>query len=78
MEIAEEETGTQMIKKMGQGDMGLGMLGRRQVTPRWANNPVWLNNGRRQESGQGRVRAPHPEGNHAEVGEGRIGLRRME
>ena len=31
---AEEETGTQRSQKMGQGAMGLGMLGRRQVTPR--------------------------------------------
>ena len=45
---------------MGQGAMGLGMLGQRQVTTRWANEPVWLHVGSRQESGQGRVRAPPP------------------
>ena len=24
------------------GDMGLGMLGRRQVKPRWVNDPLWI------------------------------------
>ena len=28
-----------------QGAMGLGILGRRQVTPRWENNPVWEHDG---------------------------------
>ena len=42
-------------QKMDQGAMGLGMLGRRQVTPRSANNLVWLHDGFRKESGQGRV-----------------------
>ena len=45
MERAEEETGTQRIKKMGHGAMGLGILVRRQVTPRWENDPVWLHDG---------------------------------
>ena len=45
---------------MGQGAMGLGMMGRRQVTPRWENDPVWLHKGRIQESGQGQVQAPPP------------------
>ena len=64
---------------MGQGAMGLGMLGQRQVTTRWANEPVWLHVGSRQESGQGRVRAPPPPyGNHVEGGEGQIGLRIVE
>ena len=40
-----EETGTQRSQKMGQGAMGLEMLGRRQVTPRWENDPVWLHDG---------------------------------
>ena len=56
---------------MGQGDMGLEMLGRRQVTPRWEKYPVWLHNKSRKDSGQGRVRAPPPDGNQAEGGEGR-------
>ena len=62
---------------MGQVSMGIVMLGQRQVTPRWANDPVWMHEGSRQESDQGRVRAPPPEGNRAEGGEGRSGLRRM-
>ena len=42
----------------GEGARGLGVLGQRQVTPRWANDTVWLHNGSRRESVQGRVRAP--------------------
>ena len=38
----EEETETQRIHKMGQGDMGIGIMGQRQVTPRWVNDPMWL------------------------------------
>ena len=53
-----EETGAQRSQNMGQGAMGLGILGRRHVTPGWANNSVWLHGGSRQESGQGRVQAP--------------------
>ena len=60
---------------MGQGEMGIRMMGRRQVTPRWANDPVWLHRRSRRESGQGRVREPPPDGNQAEGGEGRSGLR---
>ena len=56
----EEETWTQRSQNMRQGAIGLGMLVRRQVTPRWANDPMWLHNGSRRESGQGRVRAPPP------------------
>ena len=56
--LGAEETGTQRSMKMGQEVMGHGMLGRRQVTSRWANDPVWLNDRSRQESGQGRVQAP--------------------
>ena len=48
-----EDTGTQRSHNMGQVEMGLGMLVRIQVTPRWTNDPVWLNNGSRQDSGQG-------------------------
>ena len=52
--------------------MGIGMLGRRQVTPRWADDPVWMQDGSRQEIGQGRVRVPPPpDGNQVEGGEGR-------
>ena len=58
---AEEETVPQRSHKMGQGAIGLGMLGRRQVTPRWANDPVWKNSGSRQESGQGRLQEPPPQ-----------------
>ena len=43
---------------MGQGEMGLSMLGRRQVTCSWSNDPVWLNDGIRQGSGPGRVQTP--------------------
>ena len=58
---------------MGQGAMCLGMLGRIQVTPRWANGPVWLHNGSRREIGEGRVRSPPPpDRNQAEGREGRI------
>ena len=72
MDIAEEETGTQRIQKMGQGAMGLGMMRRGKVTPRWENDTVWLHGGSRRESGQGRVRAPPPPqgGYQAEGGEG--------
>ena len=63
---------------MGQGAMGLGMLGLRQVMPRYANDPVWLHDRIRQESGQGRVRASPPERNQAGGGEGRIGLRTVD
>ena len=43
---------------MVQGAMGIGMLVRRQVMPRWENYPVRLYDGSRQESGQERLRAP--------------------
>ena len=33
------------------GAMGLRMLGRRQVKPRWANDPVWLHRRSIRESG---------------------------
>ena len=69
MARAEEETGTQRCQKMGQGEMGLSMLGRKQVTPRWANDPMLLQDGSRWESDQGRVRAPPPEGNQVEGGD---------
>ena len=38
MARSEEETGTQRSENMGQEAMGLGMLGRIQVTPRWIIN----------------------------------------
>ena len=53
-----EETGKQRSQKMGQGEMGLGMLGRIQVIPKWENDPVCIHNGSIQESGQWQVRAP--------------------
>ena len=74
---AEEETGTQRILMMGQVLMALGMLGWRQVTPRWENYPVWLHGGRRRKSGQGRVQSSPPEGNQAEGGEGWSAVIRM-
>ena len=68
---------TQRSKKMGQGAMGLETMGWIEVKPRWANHPVLLHNGSRQESIQGRVQAPPPEENLTEVREGRRGLRRV-
>ena len=56
----EEDIGTRRSHKMGQGEMGLGMLVRRQVNPRWENDPMWLKDGIIQESCQGRVQAPTP------------------
>ena len=55
---------------MGKGARGIGVLGQRQVTTRWANDTVWLHNGSRWDSGQGPVREPPPDGNQAEGGEG--------
>ena len=63
---------------MGKGAMGLRMLGQRQVTLRWANDPVWLHDGSRQESDRGQVRAPPPDGNQVEDGEGWSRLRIVE
>ena len=60
MARAGEEIGTQIGQMMGQGEMGLGIMGWRQLTHGWANDPVWLHDGSRQESGQGRVQAPPP------------------
>ena len=48
----------QRSQNMGKGARGLRVLGQRQVTPRWANDTVWMHNGSRQESGQGQVREP--------------------
>ena len=36
---------------MGEGAMGLGILGQIQVTARWENDLVWLYNGSREEIG---------------------------
>ena len=60
---------------MGQGAMGIGMLGQRQAKTRWANDPVWLHGRSRQDIGQWRVRAFPPDVNQAE---GREGRRRAE
>ena len=47
---------------MGQGAMGLGMLGRRQVMLRWAKDPVWMHNGSKWDIGQRWMQAlPHTE-----------------
>ena len=65
---------------MGQGSMGIGIMGWIQVTPRWTNDPVWLHNRSRREIGQGQVwpPPPPPDGNQAEGREGQRGLRKME
>ena len=73
----EEEKETQKSQNMGQGAVGISMLGQRQVTYRRANNPVWLNNRTRQESGLGRVQAPPPEGFRRRAEKGGAGVRRM-
>ena len=57
---------------MGQGEMGLGIMGQRKMTPRWENDPVWLHDGIIRESGQGRVWAPPPRGKSG------LGWRRVE
>ena len=62
---------------MRQKVMGLRMLGQRQVTPRWGNDPVWLYDRIRRDSGQGQVRAYPLDINQAEGGEGRSGLIRV-
>ena len=59
-EGALEETGTQRSQKMVQLVMDLSMLEQRQVMPRLANDPLWLHNGIRRESGLVWVRAPPP------------------
>ena len=61
----EEETGTQRIQNMKQVAMSIGIMGQRQVTPRWENDPVWMHNGSIQESGQGRGQATPPYRNQA-------------
>ena len=72
-----EEIGTQRIQWMGQGEMGLGILGQRQVTPMWANDPVWLYNGVDGRLARGGFGNPHPRRKYAEDGKGRSGLRRI-
>ena len=59
---SEEETGMQRSQNIGQGAMGIGIMGGRQVTPRWENDPVWLHDGSIREHGQGRVREQPPRG----------------
>ena len=66
---------------MGKGAMGLRIMGQRQVTPRWENDPVWLHDGSRQEIGRGRVQEPPQtkiRRRSEKGGEGRSGLRRIE
>ena len=77
MEGAEEK-GTQRSPNMGKGARGLGVLGQRQVTPRWPNDPMWLHNGSRWESGQGRVRAPPQTEIRRRADKGGEGRRRAE
>ena len=73
MARAEEETETQSSQKTGRGVMGLGMLGTE------IGNTVWLHDGSRRESGQGRVWAPpSPDKNQEEGREGQSGIRTME
>ena len=54
---AEEEKGKQRSQKRGQEEMGLGMMGQRQVTPRLVNYTVWLHDGSIRENSQWQVRA---------------------
>ena len=48
-------TGKQRSHKMGQGEMGISILGQIQVIPRWSNDPVCINNRNIREGGQGWV-----------------------
>ena len=73
----EEDTGTQCSRRMVQRAMGIGMLGRRQVTPRWVNDPVWRHDDVNGIVDRGGCRHPLPDGKQVEVGEGRSGLRRV-
>ena len=61
---------------MGQGAMVLGMLVRRQVTPRWENDHNRVD-GSVDRGGCGQPNPQPPDGKKAEVGEGRSGLRRV-
>ena len=60
---------------MGQEAMVIGMMVGRQLIPRWANDPVWLQNGSIRNSGQVWVWETPQEGNQ---GEGREGKRSAE
>ena len=57
--------------------MGLGMLGQRQVTPRWANDPVWRHCGGKGREGQGRCVYSPLGGKRAEDEEGQNVLIRL-
>ena len=48
-----EETGKQRSRRPVQEAMVIGMLGGRQVTPRWENDPVWQNYSKNGREGQG-------------------------
>ena len=39
-------------------DRGFCMMGRRRGLPRWADDPVWRLDGRRQEGTRGRIQTP--------------------
>ena len=56
-----------------QVEMGLGMLGRRHVTPRWVNDPVWIHDVRKGREGWGMIRYPPPGGNRVSGGEEGVG-----
>ena len=56
--------------------MGLGTLGRRQVTPVWVNDPVWRHDGQQGREGRGMSGLPPPGGHGVDVREGRRGNKR--
>ena len=68
-EVAESESNA--------GSVGIGMLGRRQVTPRWLNDPVWRHDGRNGREGQGRCVYSPPGGKRVDDEEGQNGLIRL-
>ena len=72
-----EDTEIQMSQRTGKGAMDIGMLGRRQVMPMWANDTVWLPVIVYGRLSRGGCRHPPLDGKQAEGGEGRSGLRRV-
>ena len=61
--------GAQTSKDRGEAG-NIGMLGRIQVTLRWADDPAWRHNGRRWRGCWGRRGLPPPEGHQTEGREG--------
>ena len=51
-----------------QGAMGIGMLGWRQVKPRWVNDHVWIHDRRKGREGMGRHGYPPPPGGNRVAG----------